>query len=153
SAGVAPASVTDAVGLLDLAPTFCDIAGVEHPSWVQGEALPVRDGEGRDYVLTEWDSQFRQCGMHIRTIYRDGFICTAYERSTNDGLFGRAEREIEIPYEGTEGELYKVDDDPYQWQNLWDDAGYASVRRELVTSLYDELPSEREPKLYPEAPT
>jgi arylsulfatase A-like enzyme len=153
SAGTASASVSDPVGLLDLAPTFCEIAGVEKPSWLQGDALPVRDGEGRDYVLTEWDSQFRQCGMHIRTIYRDGYICTAYEPSTCDGLFGRPDREIEIVYGGTEGELYKVDEDPYQWRNLWDDPGYAKVRSDLVASLYDELPAEREPRLLPEAPT
>jgi hypothetical protein len=91
--------------------------------------------------------------MHIRTIYRDGWICTAYEPSSNEGLFGRADREPEIVYEGTEGELYNVDEDPVQWHNRWDDPSCASIRSDLVASLYDELPAYREPRLYPEAPT
>jgi arylsulfatase A-like enzyme len=153
SAGVPHAEVRDPVGLLDLAPTFCDIAGVGVPEWMQGQVLPTADGTGRDYVITEWDSQMRRCGMHFRTIYRDGWICTAYEPSENDGLFGRAEAPMEIVYNGTEGELYNVEDDPHQWHNRWDDPSVAPLRSELVASLYDELPSQREPKLYPEAPT
>jgi arylsulfatase A-like enzyme len=153
SAVVAHADIRDPVGLVDLAPTFCTIADLPAPEWAQGQALPVQPGTGRDFVLTEWDSQFRQCGMHLRTIYRDGWICTAYEPSSCEGLFGRSTRTPEIVYEGTEGELYNVDDDPLQWHNRWDDPEYASVRRDLVASLYDELPDPCDPTLYPEAPT
>lgn len=152
-AGVAHADVTDPVGLLDLAPTFCAIADVPVPDWVQGRALPIEPGTGRDYVITEWDSQFKSCGMHLRTIYRDGWICTAYEPTSAEGLYGRDDWTPEIVYEGTEGELYNTADDPYQWENRWDDSAYRSVRDDLVASLYDELPRERSPKLYPEAPT
>ena len=42
SAGIAPAVVTDPVGHVDLAPTFCAIAGVPAPDWMQGCAR--RDG-------------------------------------------------------------------------------------------------------------
>ena len=151
-AGVPHADIASPVGLLDLPPTFCAIAELEVPEWMQGEALPP-EGPGRDYVITEWDSQMRACGMHMRTIYRDGWICTAYEPTSVDGLWGRAGREPEIVYDGTEGELYNVEDDPYMWHNRWDDPACASLRGDLVASLYDELPAEREPKLYPEAPT
>ncbi len=137
------------VGLMDLAPTFCEIAGLDVPEWMQGRPLT----QPRDYVITEWDSQMRRCGMHMRTIYRDGWICTAYEATSNEGLWGRPDAEPVIVYDGTEGELYNVDDDPYQWTNRWDDPACASIKSDLVASLYDELPPEREPKLYPEAPT
>src|SRR5581483_4716698 len=149
SAGVSHQDVRTPVGLMDLAPTFCEIAGLDVPSWMQGQPLT----QPRDYVITEWDSQMRRCGMHMRTIYRDGWICTAYEPTSNEGLWGRPDAQPVITYEGTEGELYNVDDDPYQWTNRWDDPSCAAIRSDLVASLYDELPPEREPRLYPQAPT
>jgi len=138
SAGVAPAEVHEPVGHLDLAPTFCTIAGVPVPEWVQGEPLPLAPGSGRERVLTEWDSQFPRIGMHLRSIYRDGWVCTVYEPGPL--------------YEGTEGELYDLSDDPLQWHNLWDDPARRSVRQDLVADLYDHLPPERDPKLAVEAP-
>ncbi|MGH2725924.1 MAG: sulfatase family protein, partial [Actinomycetota bacterium] len=48
-------TVTDPVGLLDLAPTFCSIAGLPVPAWMDGTALPIADGS-RERVLTVFDS-------------------------------------------------------------------------------------------------
>ena len=146
---VTPTEVTEPVGQLDLAPTFCAIAGIEPAEWMQGQALP-HDGGRRERVLCEWDSQFPGYGMHLRSIYRDGWLCTVYEAST-DGQPNGLERawgdqvleRCGIHYEGIEGELYQVDADPHQWRNLWDDRGYESTRRDLVADLYDSLPSER----------
>ncbi len=76
--------------------------------------------------------------MHLRSISRDGWLCTAYEPGPL--------------YEGTEGELYAMDEDPLQWRNLWDDPAYRARRDELVTDLYDNLPPERATKLAVEAP-
>jgi len=138
SARVAPAVIDEPVGQLDLAPTFCRIAGVPVPVWMQGVPLPTTPGSGRERVITEWDSQFTHIGMHLRSIYRDGLVCTAYER-------GRL-------YAGTEGELYDLREDPLQWRNLWDDAGYRGLRGDLLADLYDHLPAAREPALAVEAP-
>jgi arylsulfatase A-like enzyme len=150
---VAPAVVTDPVGQIDLAPTFCEIAGVPVADWMQGNALPTADGGGRhERVLCEWDSQFPNFGMHMRTIYRDGWVCTAYEPSTGgqpNGLeevplmqrmFGDAlTHPIDIQYDGTEGELYNLADDPHQWNNLWDDPAHRATRDGLVADLRDSL--------------
>jgi len=154
SAGIAPAEVSDPVGHLDLAATFCDIAGAPVADWIEGKPLPTADGLGtHERVLCEWDSQFPSYGMHLRTIYRDGWLCTAYEPSTGgqpnglekdpfaqsllgDGLL----QPIAIQYDGTEGELYDVTEDPHQWRNLWDDPAHRSLRDDLVADLYDSLP-------------
>ena len=48
-----------------------------------------------------------------------------------------------VAYEGTEGELYAVEEDPHQFENLWDDAQHKSLREDLVADLYDSLPKER----------
>jgi arylsulfatase A-like enzyme len=139
SARVVPAVIDEPVGQLDLAPTFCRIAGVPVPEWMQGAPLPTAAGSGRERVITEWDSQFTHIDMHLRSIYRDGLVCTAYER-------GRL-------YAGTEGELYDLREDPLQWRNLWDDAGYRGLRSDLLADLYDHLPPARDPALAVEAPT
>ncbi|MEY2567602.1 MAG: hypothetical protein QOE35_2131 [Actinomycetota bacterium] len=144
------AVVTDPVGQVDFAPTFCRIAGIEPAPWMQGSALPTTDGEpGRERVLCEWDSQFPGYGMHMRTIYRDGWLCTAYEKSTAgepNGLERTMGEKIlqkgPIEYHGTEGELYNVTDDPHQWHNRWDDPSCKTVRDDLVADLYASLPKE-----------
>ena len=45
---------------------------------------------------------------------RDGFLITRY------GVTNR--------YDGSEGELYALADDPHQWRNLWDKAECKSLR-------------------------
>ena len=57
-----------------------------------------------------------------------------------------------IKYDGTEGELYDLKNDPLQWENLWDDPGKQRLKRDLIADLYDNLPPEREQKLKVEAP-
>ncbi len=156
SAGVAPSHVHDPVGQLDLAPTFCEIAGVPVPDWMQGAPFPVAPDPTRERVLCEWDSQFPGYGMHLRSIYRDGWLCTAYEPSTigvpngleeffaATGMFGGGIGPVSsVAYEGTEGELYNVDEDPHQWVNRWDDPDHHALRTDLVADLYDHLPRER----------
>jgi hypothetical protein len=123
---------------------------------MQGAALPTAPGSGRERVLCEWDSQFPGYGMHLRSIYRDGWLCTVYEPSTVNepnglekffeatGMFrGGMGPKSSVAYDGTEGELYDVVDDPHQFLNRWDDPGYRSRRDELVADLYDSLPTER----------
>ena len=111
SADVTPAVVNAPVGLVDLAPTFCAIAGVDAPDWMEGSALPADDADaaarGFERVLTEWDSELFGVGVHLRTITRDGWVCTTYAPGT--------------VHDGTEGELYRLDDDPHQFENRWDD--------------------------------
>jgi len=161
SAHIARAEIREPVGQLDLAPTFCQIAGIAAPDWMQGAPLPVQPGSERERVITEWDSQFAEIGMHLRTIYRDGFTCTVYEPSTQtvgfslERLYRTFGSNLPLPdirYNGSEGELYNVNDDPRQWRNLWSDPGFARLRSDLVADLYDHLPAPRQPQLKVQAP-
>jgi arylsulfatase A-like enzyme len=161
SAAITPAEITDPVGHLDLAPTFCEIAGVPIPEWAQGKPLPTVPTSRRERVITEWDSQFKQIGMHMRTICRDGWVCTVYDKSTRDIGFDMARVPAllrgnaptpNIAYDGTEGELYNLAEDPMQWRNLWSDVGYQKMKSDLIADLYDNLPKPRDPMLPVEAP-
>jgi arylsulfatase A-like enzyme len=148
-AGVAPAVVDAPVGLVDLAPTFCSIAGVTPPSFMQGTPLPTVAGASRPPVLTTFDSNFAPVGMHLRTIFDGRHLCTAYEPSDHRGgdfpaywrVWGRGSS---VPrYDGTEGELYDCMNDPDQRENLWDER--RALRAQLLEELRGRLPPEREP--------
>jgi arylsulfatase A-like enzyme len=158
NANVAPASISQPVEQVDLAPTFCAIAGVEPADWMQGKTLPTSEDGSRQRALCEWDSQFPGYGFRMRSIYRDGFLLTRYEPSTStpNGLEENwpqfAAITCNVRYDGTEGELYDMKNDPLQWHNLWDDPKHKSLKSDLIADLYDHLPPEREPKLKVEAP-
>jgi arylsulfatase A-like enzyme len=130
SSGVIPSAVTRPVGLVDLAPTFCTIAGLPVPQWMEGRPLPVDDTDaeqrGFERVLTEWDSNLFGVDVHLRTIYRDGWVCSTY-------LPGHS-------HDGTEGELYDLADDPLQRVNRWDDPACAAMRSDLLADLWDHQP-------------
>jgi arylsulfatase A-like enzyme len=134
--------VSAPVGLVDLAPTFCAIAGIEPPAWMEGAVLPVDDADagarGFERVLTEWDSELFGTDVHVRTIMRDHWVCTTYLPGTS--------------HDGTEGELYDLDDDPLQRVNRWDDPAMAATRDDLVADLWDHQPAARRPRLVLEAP-
>jgi arylsulfatase A-like enzyme len=138
---IAPMVVDRPVGHLDLAATFCKVAGIDTPDYVEGTTLPMTPDaakeQQRETVLTEWDSEHGPVDMHLKTIYRhDGWLCTAYEKSAL--------------YDGTEGELYNLTEDPEQRTNLWDSE--TTVRDQLVEQLYAELPRSRSPQLERKAP-
>lgn len=121
-------SLDDPVGHVDIAPTLCKIAGLEIPETMDGAPLPTKPGAGRAHVLTTWDSQFAAVGMHLRTIYHDGFLCTAYEASSTHG-----------------GGQF-----PVLWK-LW--GGYRRIRDDLVALLRAQLRTGRVPPLRVSAST
>ncbi|MEX2627757.1 MAG: sulfatase-like hydrolase/transferase [Ilumatobacteraceae bacterium] len=142
SSGPVPATVTAPVGIVDLAPTFCSIAGVPVPDHMEGSPLPIDDADasvrGFERVLTEWDSVLFGVGVHCRTITRDGWVCTTY-------LPGHA-------HDGTEGELYDLTADPLQQVNRWDDPSVSAHRVDLLVDLWTHQPEQRRPLPRVEAP-
>ncbi|MEI9988104.1 MAG: hypothetical protein WDN69_36370 [Aliidongia sp.] len=97
--------------------------------------------------------------MHLRSLYTDGWLLTRYEKSTVGEPNGLEKvwgpgvlASCGIAYDGTEGELYRVDEDPYQWHNLWADPHCQSIKRDLIADLYDNLPPGRPDKLDVAAP-
>jgi arylsulfatase A-like enzyme len=139
SAQIHPAVVTTPVGLVDLAPTFASIAGLAAPDWMQSAPLPTVDDDSRDAgVRTEWDSELFGVDVHLRTITRDRWVCTAYTPGT--------------VHDGSEGELYDLVDDPLQRVNRWDDPSWRSLRDDLLADLHDSAPPTRRPRLDMVAP-
>ncbi len=142
SRGAAPATVTRPVGLVDIAPTLCQVAGLAIPEWMQGQPLPVDDADaesrGFERALTEWDSELFGIEVHLRTITRDNWVCSVYLPGTS--------------HDGTEGELYDLGEDPLQQVNRWDDPACAALKSDLVADLWDHQPPMRRPRGRVEAP-
>ena len=142
SAEVAPAEVAAPVGHVDLASTFCRIAGIGEPAGVEGQVLPLSDAEaaaqGRERVLTEWASEHGPMSIGLESIYRDGWVCTAYRPGSL--------------YAGSEGELYHLTEDPGALVNLWDDPARQSLKSDLIADLRSHLPAARDPRLPRTAP-
>ena len=107
---------------LDIAPTLLDVAGLEEPEGVQGcslkEALSGEARTARTAALTENDDDFVAMKMRVLT--------------TTDWKL--------VYYCGEElGELYDRRNDPHEMVNLWNDAGYAARRTELMGILLEEI--------------
>jgi hypothetical protein len=99
---------------------------------MQGTALPTTPGDTATHerTITEWQDRFDGNDITMRTLYRDGHICTAYEKTSYYDS-------------GDVGELYDLTDDPLQWRNLWDDPARQSLKSALIADLYDNLPEGR----------
>ena len=100
------------------------------------DADATRRGIGEQ--LTAWDSELFGVGVYLRTITRDGWVCTAY-------LPGAV-------HDGTEGELYCLADDPLQHVNRFDDPAVRALRDDLLAALWDAQPVDHEPHLQLQAP-
>jgi arylsulfatase A-like enzyme len=134
-AGVAPGVVRAPVSLVSLAATLLDVAGQPAPAWVEGAVLPVSDDDAHarsfESTVTEWDSSLFGVDVHVRSVVTAEHLYTEYQPGTL--------------HDGTEGELYLLDDDPRQRVNRFDDPALASVRRTLSERLaaHEERPGER----------
>jgi arylsulfatase A-like enzyme len=142
SANIAPARVSAPVGHVSLAATFAHIAGIAQPSYVEAPRLPMHQAEaeqlGHERVLTEWDSVLFGKIVHLRTICRDNWVCTA----ALDGSMSKA----------GEGELYDLTHDPLQHVNRWDDPSVRALREDLLADMWDNLPSQHLPLRSMDAP-
>ncbi|PTX52711.1 choline-sulfatase [Melghirimyces profundicolus] len=127
------------VELVDLAPTLLEAAGVPDYPGMQGKSIwPVLIGEAE---------------QHRQDVY-----CESYDFPDKDGQVGyagmiRTERyKLTMYHMQGDGELYDLEKDPNETQNLWDDPEYQSVRFQMLERLckrmaetVDPLPSRISP--------
>jgi N-sulfoglucosamine sulfohydrolase len=131
---------------LDVYPTLCDLAGLDHPPFVQGRSLlPLARREAAEIHR----EIFAEATFHaayepqrcVRTgrykyIRRYGDRATPVLANTDDGpskdlLLDLGWADQRIPFE----QLYDLGFDPNEAANLVDDPGHADVRRDLSGRL------------------
>ena len=161
SAKLPAAEVAEPVGHLDLAPTFCAIAGAPVPAGCRVPRCrppPARRASVQSPNGTaNSHSSGCICGASFPTV--SSAPCTSLRPATSATTSRPRTRRCasrllcpDIRYDGTEGELYNLREDPLQWRNLWNDAGYLRLKSDLIADLYDHLPPERTPRLTVDAP-
>jgi len=118
------------VELLDLSATILDIAGVDIPEYHQGRTLlPILKGE--------------ETGQHIREAARCEYFDALDPHFTGGtGSFAtmyRTERYKLVVYHNKDlGELYDLREDPWEFNDLWDDPGHAEVKNRLVYESFNQ---------------
>lgn len=115
------------VELIDMSATLLDIAGVERPEAMQGKSLmPILRGETikhRSFVRSEYfdalDSSFVEGDLSYATMYRDERykLCVYHYHAL--------------------GELYDLQNDPWEFTNLWDNPEFQSVKYELLEASFN----------------
>ena len=113
------------VELTDLAPTFLDAAGIEAPHWIQGRSLlPLLTGAApsehhRDFVRSEYYDAVDMPDNTHATMYRD-------------------DRYKLVVYHGHDlGELYDMQVDPDEHDNLWDVPDRQALKNDLLLRSFD----------------
>ena len=113
--------VNGIVESIDLFPTLCELADVPAPQTCEGESLiSVAQGKnnGKTQALCEWDFPAPQ--RFVNALRTERFRLVYYDHEKG-------------------GELYDHETDPYEMQNLWDDANYQMKRMELMEVLFDQV--------------
>jgi arylsulfatase A-like enzyme len=123
--GVQAPRVSDVLaGTVDIAATILDRARVHPYNGIQGQSLiPPIAGAGapaRDSMIIEDDQQRAVMGFAAPSRMRT--IITRRWRMT-------------IAHGDPWGELYDLDNDPHEMDNLFEDAGHRAVRAELMEKL------------------
>jgi arylsulfatase A-like enzyme len=110
--------------LTDIAPTLLDAAGIKIPTAMQGKTLlPILQGTAdphahRDYVFSEYYN--------------------AWSHRHSYGTMYRTETHKMIVYHGTDqGELYDLQADPNEFENLWHSPDNAALKTNLLKATFD----------------
>ncbi len=117
------------VELTDLSATLLELAGVTPPEAMQGRSLlPILTGDAsprhhRDHVRCEYYD-----ALDAHFVNGDGTFATMY----------RNRRYKLALYHGHNlGELYDLEDDPHEFQNLWHQPDHQSLKLELLQAAFD----------------
>ena len=111
------------VELMDLAPTFYEAVGEQVPYYVQGKSLlPVLTGQTQDH------REFVRCEFYGAIDYPDQTHATMY----------RDRRWKLVSYHGKDlYELYDLESDPWEHENLADKPDYQQIKGELQRKSFD----------------
>ena len=119
------------VELTDITPTLLDLCGIKQPEKMMGQSLlPILVGTANPQQ------------------HRDSVRCDYY-RALKDDTIGfegsyasmiRDERYKLVVYHGhNTGELFDLQTDPNEFENLWDDPAHAEIRFKMLLKNFDKL--------------
>jgi len=117
------------VELLDMSYTLLELAGVEVPKYFQGKSLlPILEGSAspdylRNYVRSEY---FDALDPHF---------------TGGEGTFATMHRtkkfKLTIYHDKDLGELYDLEVDPWEFDDLWDNPKYQAIKHQLIYESFN----------------
>lgn len=115
--------------LVDLAPTFLSIANIPIPAYMTGvDQKSVWSGEQeevRDHIICEFHHE--PTTIHQKTYVNDRYKITVY-------------------YNESYGELFDLTEDPFEFNNLWNESASQKLKQELLLQfLWAEFGKEQMP--------
>ncbi len=131
------------VGMIDFAPTICELAGVPPPTAMDGRSLVPfmkNDKVWRDAILIEgWPGtkELPTEEYHATTVVPD-HIHTELPHGWQDYRAIRTEDFIYVETVDDKSELYDLKADPFEMKNLIDDPQYAGTIKRLSDRLHHE---------------
>ena len=103
------------LSLVDLAPTFLDFAGIGIPRAMTGKSQRAvfegRAAEARDHVIVE--NHHQPTTLHLKS-------------------YVNARHKLTVYYNRQYGELFDLERDPGETNNLWDDPASRQLKQELL---------------------
>ena len=113
---------SDLAQTLDIGTTILEHAKVEATEGMQGQVMSVAGGAAREVAFIQYDNQRTQEAFgkepRVHTI-----IHRQYRLSVYRGI--------------CENELFDLEVDPNEMNNLWDDKDYSSIKHELIQKLVE----------------
>lgn len=115
------------VELTDIVPTLLEAAGLSLPGYLHGNSLlPILTGQTDGANLRPF----------VRSEYHDAL---ELKNATHANML-RNQRYKLVHYHGhPSGELYDLEKDPHEFENLWDDRGHLALRADLTKQLFDAI--------------
>lgn len=118
------------VELLDMSATILDLAGIPRPDYFQGKSLaPILTGRARadhhrDSVRSEYfdalAAQFCAGNASFATMYRN------------------ARYKLVVYHKEDLGELFDLENDPHEFENLWDSSEHQTLKAQLVLESFND---------------
>jgi len=110
----------DLAQTLDIGSTILEHAKIEAPTGMQGQAMTVAGGSGRDTAHIQYETQRTQEAFgprpRVHTVIHDRWRLSMY--------LGKCPNE-----------LFDLQDDPGEMKNLWDSADHADIKLQMIERL------------------
>ena len=112
------------VELTDLAPTLLEAAGEPVPEWMQGRSLlPMSTGAA-------------PLDRHRDAVWCEYFDALDAPDATRATMYRRGRYKLVVYHGHGLGELYDLERDPGEFDNLWDDPRHAALKADLLLDSY-----------------
>ncbi|MEM7474291.1 MAG: sulfatase/phosphatase domain-containing protein [Planctomycetota bacterium] len=116
------------VELTDLSATLLDLASVEQPEYMQGRSLTPAlhnspEFKAREFIRSEYfdalDPHFTGGTGTYATMYREG------------------KYKLSLYHDHDLGELYDLEKDPWEFEDLWDSPEHQSIKNDLILRSFN----------------